>query len=617
MCGIAGIVDQAPIADLERPLRLMQAALRHRGPDDAGIFVSPCRHAGFSHTRLSIIDLSPAGHQPMSTPDGRYTIAFNGEIYNFRELRQKLTAGGVQFRSNSDTEVILRMYERFGAGFVEQLRGMFAIALWDERERLCLLARDPLGIKPLYVRLNEGAAGYQLAFASEVRALVAGGLATADISPEGLLGFLRAGSVPEPFTIIQGVECLPAGSQLIWQRGSIRRQTYWHYPPPPATGSDLRATDHKGVVSTLRSALLDSIQAHHVSDVPVGIFLSGGIDSTAVLALSRAIGQKNIQTFSISFAETGYQEGPTARRTATEFGTEHHEWKISAADAGGLIDDFWQSLDQPTVDGFNTWCVARAARQQGMKVVLSGLGGDEFFAGYPSFVRAPTLARAQHIPGFIRRPVGRALERYGRSPQHRRMGEFLRGTSQLPDAWNTIHSIFSWREARQLAASLLGREPDDLPDVPTVPTIPAGYTHGKTSREVVSLLEVTQFMRNQLLRDSDVTSMAWGLELRVPLVDSRLAEVVARLPARERLRPGKKLLTEAVPEIPEWVLSRPKSGFQFPFAEWMGTDWADRFRAIAANSPVPLTTWYQKWMVALFQNRRDHFVSISHQWRHS
>ena len=340
MCGIAGIVGQAPLPDLEVPLRRMQAALRHRGPDDAGIFIAPGRNAGFAHTRLSIIDLSPAGHQPMSTPDGRFTIVFNGEIYNFRELRRELMAGGVAFRSSSDTEVLLRMYERFGIRFVEQLRGMFALAIWDEREGQCLLARDPLGIKPLYLRVQGRGAGCELAFASEVRALVAGGVAEAEVDPEALMGYLRTGSVPEPLTILRGVECLSAGTILVWRAGRVQRLTYWELPLDQSPPDPLQRGGRADLVSHLREGLLDSVRAHHVSDVPVGIFLSGGIDSTALLALSRAIGQRDIRTFSISFAETSYQEGPAARRTAEAFGTDHYEWSPSAAEAGGLLDAY-------------------------------------------------------------------------------------------------------------------------------------------------------------------------------------------------------------------------------------------------------------------------------------
>jgi len=598
MCGIGGVVGLEPIRDLERPLGLMQAAMRHRGPDDAGIFVSTDRHVGFAHTRLAIIDLSSAGHQPMSTPDGRITVVFNGEIYNFRELRRELEAGGTQFSTNSDTEVILRLYERFGAGFVDQLRGMFAIALWDDRERRCLLARDPLGIKPLYVRLQNVAGGCQLAFASEIRALVAGGLSAAELSPEGLVGFLRTGSVPEPLTILKGVECLPAGSLLIWQSGDVRRHGYWAFPASRASDPDSRVVEHTKVVRKLREALLDSVKAHHVSDVPVGIFLSGGIDSTAVLALSRANGQRDIRTFSISFAEAAYQEGPTARQTAEAFQAKHHEWQLSASDAGNLIDDFCRSLDQPTVDGFNTWCVARAAHQEGMKVVLSGLGGDEFFAGYPSFVRAPWLARAGQIPRLLRKPLGMALQRYARRPQRRRLGEFLQGSGGLTDAWSAVHAIFTWREAREVAGWLLGLRADELPFFGEVQ---AGEYALMSPREAVSFLEITRYMRNQLLRDSDVMSMASSLELRVPLVDSRLAEIIGSLPERDRLQSGKRLLIEAVPEIPPWVRSRPKMGFQFPFTEWMEGEWQGRFSESTVASPVHLATWYQRWMVLTFR----------------
>jgi asparagine synthase (glutamine-hydrolysing) len=606
MCGIAGIVSPETVSELHVPLLRMQNALVHRGPDGSGIWTNADQSVGFAHRRLAIIDLTAAGHQPMTSPDGRFTIAFNGEIFNFRELRTELRANGVEFRSESDTEVILRLYERDGPDSVRRLRGMFAFALWDSHLRTCLLARDPLGIKPLYFSASPTGSGNRLIFASEIRALVASGVVAAAIDSRALLGYLRTGSVPEPMTMLRNVECLAAGSILVWRDGSVHRQVYWEFPLARADGDESDAGRQVPSVQ-LRTALLDTIRAHYVSDVPVGVFLSGGIDSTAVVALSRAAGKEDVRTFSMSFAEPGFDEAPVARRTAAAFGTSHHEWLVDSAAAGELLDEFFTCLDQPTVDGFNTWCVARMAHKQGMKVVLSGLGGDELFAGYPTFRQVPALAIAGAVPRPVRAPIGRLLESAARSPQRRRLGEFLAGRGAIEDAWMASRSIFTRRETQRLAAWLSGEDEATF----AFPSAPSdGAFTPEPAAASVSRLEVTRFMRNQLLRDGDVMSMAWGLELRVPFVDQLLIEAVVRIPVRDRLAYGKKLLIAAVPELPDWVVDRTKTGFQFPFARWIHGGWRERFEAVGRGSPVPLETWYRKWLLLAFQEWRTNLARL-------
>jgi asparagine synthase (glutamine-hydrolysing) len=271
MCGIAGILSSVLLGDAQPALAQMLSALRHRGPDDQGQFRSASGHAALAHARLSILDLSPAGHQPMVSPDGRLAIVFNGEIYNFQELRATLQDRGVVFRSNSDTEVVLRAYEAYGAECVAKLRGMFAFALWDERERTCLLARDPFGIKPLYLAESAG----RLVFASEVRALLASGLVARDLDPQGLHGYFRTGSVPEPHTLLRNVRCLEAGHLAVWRAGRLETKSFWTLRFTPET------TAAPAAVAATRNALLDSVRHHFISDVPVGVFVGGGFDSTA------------------------------------------------------------------------------------------------------------------------------------------------------------------------------------------------------------------------------------------------------------------------------------------------------------------------------------------------
>lgn len=581
VCGIVGILSQNSLLEAERrSLPAMLSSLRHRGPDDSGQFLSLGGQIALGHSRLSILDLSPAGHQPMSTPDGRLTVVFNGELYNFQELRQPLLERGVVFRSSSDTEVLLRAYEAYGPACVEQLRGMFAFALWDERERSCLFARDAFGIKPLYLAEQGG----RLIFASEVRALLASGLVSRELDPTGVNGYFSMGSVPEPRTLLKGVRCLPAGHWALWRDGRLETRRHWTLDFTP--GEMAAAT----AVSATRGALVDSVKHHFISDVPVGVFLSGGIDSTALVALARAVGRTELHTYSITFPGAPNDEGTLARRTAAHFGTAHHEWPLDAAVGMGLFRQFLAAMDQPSIDGLNTFTVSKFARDQGMKVVLSGLGGDELFGGYKSFREVPRLARLSRLlrrTGPVRGAAQAVLGRAGRAPL-RRLGEMLGQAARLDTAYAALRGTFTAAEAAVLTQHVTGQP------------APANALEefefsDPTPEDTVSRLELTRYMRNQLLRDSDVMSMAHGLELRVPFLDRPLLDTVARIPAATRLRPGKQLLLEAVPEVPAWIAHQPKRGFLFPFEQWMGGDWRETFTALDRSSPVPLQTWYRKW----------------------
>ena len=591
MCGIAGILSHGPLPEVARAaLPLMLAAVRHRGPDDSGQFVSANGQAALAHTRLSILDLSPAGHQPMVSPDGRFALVFNGEIYNFRDLRASLQEQGVVFRSNSDTEVVLRAYEAYGAGCVAKLRGMFAFALWDEWEKTCLLVRDPFGIKPLYF----AEAGVRLVFASEVRALLASGLVPSDLDPRGLHGYFRTGSVSEPLTLLKGVQCLEAGHFAIWQAGRLQTQCYWRLQFDPQTVAQPEAVD------LTRTALLDSVAHHFISDVPVGVFLSGGIDSTALVGLARTVGRENLHTYSLAFPGTPGDEGGLAQRTAAHFGTTHHEWKLDAAAGRQLFSQYLRVMDQPSIDGLNTFTVSKFARDQGMKVVLSGLGGDELFGGYPSFRQVPRLARLNRRlrwTGPIRAGV-RAVLRRAHRPQLRRLGEMLGQPARLDTAYTALRGTFTYAEATALTRHYTGKEvTDDCSD--------DDLFADPTPEDTVSRLELTRYMRNQLLRDSDVTSMAHGLELRVPFLDLPLVATLTRIPAATRLQPGKRFLLQAVPEVPDWIANQPKRGFLFPFDQWLGAEWREVFGALDRTCPVPTQTWYRKWALFVFERWRE------------
>ena len=407
MCGIAGILTKNNYQDyLSILIERMQGALQHRGPDDRGIYISDDRKIALAHTRLSILDLSPAGHQPMSTNDGRFWITFNGEIYNFRELRSNLIAEGEKFLSQTDTEVILKLYQRLGVDCVKHLRGMFAFAIWDDLEKTCFIARDHLGIKPLYYYQS----GPTLVFASELRSILASKLPSINLSSSGLYGYLISGSVPEPYTLIEGIYCLEAGHYLYWKAGNLTQQRYWQIN---FTSEDISPVEAKEKV---RAALIDSIQHHFISDVPVGVFLSGGIDSTAVVALASQTQTEQLRTYSIAFEENEWNEGEIAQKVANTFDTEHTEYKITASLGRELLTKFLDSIDQPSIDGFNTFCVSQITRQNGTKVALSGLGGDELFGGYKSFQQVPRMVRLhQQLQAIkpITLGVGKGLESWG------------------------------------------------------------------------------------------------------------------------------------------------------------------------------------------------------------
>jgi asparagine synthase (glutamine-hydrolysing) len=580
MCGIAGILaaDGQPL-DVEA-LHRMDRCIAHRGPDDAGTWLRPDGGVALAHRRLAILDLSAAGHQPFFSNDGRVAITYNGEIYNFRELRLALESRGCAFRSASDTEVIVNGYLTHGAAFVEQLRGMFAFALWDERERLCLLARDRFGIKPLYYSAQAG----RLVFASEMRAVLASRMVGIEPDPIGVQRYFQSGSVPEPHTLLRNVSALEAGQLGVWQGGQLRLSRYWSMGFAPA------AIEWDDAVARTRAALVDSVRHHFVSDVPVGVFLSGGIDSTALVALARQAGIDDLHTFSVAFPGHDDDEGKLAQRSAARFGTTHHEWALDAPAGRELFAQFVAASDQPSIDGLNTFAVSKFARDNGLKVVLSGLGADELFGGYKSFRQVPLIARGHRAMAAVHlhRLAGRAIGAVGGSAPWRRLGESIAGEPSLTNTYLAFRGIFTPTEAQALTAHYTGT---------TTATDPRLGVEQPTGHDgdAISTLELTRYTRNQLLRDADVMSMAWGLELRVPFLDAALFETVRAIPADVRLREHKQLLTAAVPELPIWVVRQPKRGFLFPIEQWLDADWKDVFAEVERSAPVPAHTWYRKW----------------------
>lgn len=587
MCGIAGWFGNS--AGLE--VSELQKALQHRGPDGSGVWSDPASRAAVVHTRLAILDLTDAGSQPMIYEAGAESengkpsavLVFNGEIYNFRELRKELEAVGETFAAHSDSEVLLRLLVREGRAALPKLAGMFAFAFWDVASGRALLARDAFGIKPLYFSNRAGG----LQFASEVNALQRS--VTSSVDAAAMRDFLLWGSVPEPQTLFEGIRQLPAGGFMEWE-GDKLRAGQWFKP------KFVYGKAPSDPVAATRTALIDSIERHLVSDVPVGIFLSGGIDSTAVLALARlSLGPTaDLRTFSIGFHNPEFDESSVARKTAERFGANHTEWMMTAEDGVAEIPHYLAAMDQPGIDGFNTWCVSKLARREGMKVVLSGLGGDELFSGYDSFRQVPRFRRVYRLAGPLRKLIPALLNKTAEGSRWRRLAAFLQGPGSALAAFHAQRGIFTESEARELTQALANLDPGPAAwEVEGLPEDP---------RDEVSFLELTRYMRNQLLRDSDVYSMAHGLELRVPFVDLKLFESVSTIPAAIRLRPGKQLLLEAVPEVPAEVANAPKRGFRFPFQDWLATSFGAQFQAAAENLPVATPQWYKKW--CLFVLRR-------------
>jgi asparagine synthase (glutamine-hydrolysing) len=589
MCGIgvAAARRGREVADLPGVLARMGGSIVHRGPDDGGVFVAPGGRAGLVNRRLAIRDLSPAGHMPMEACGGAVAITYNGEVYNADELRGELEALGERFHSHSDTEVVLRGYVQWGEGVVERLRGMFAFAVLDARPGFdgIFLARDRLGIKPLYWTVTPDA----FLAGSELRALYASGLVSRSVDPAALVGYLLMGSVPNPLTIQAGVRALEPGCTLTVPLadpaavGEPRR--YWTLPTevePPAPGED--------PAELVRALLEEAVRIRLVSDVPIGAFLSGGIDSGAVVGLMRAVGAETIRTCSMVFEEAAYSEAPYARAAARAAGAEHHERVVTAADVRAEFDRLLDASDQPTVEGVNSYFVSQTARQAGLTVALSGLGGDELFGGYPhtfgGVPRVLSLVRAaRSVPGGG--ALAAAAAGLAPGQRMRKAADALRRPPSRASAYLACRGMFSPGEVRAMVHPDVWHAAASFDAVAHVAER-AVHANGP-SFNWVSRAELGTYTHHQLLRDTDAMSMAHSLEVRVPLLDHRLVEAVLRLPpeAKTAGEGPKPLLLRAVGDLlaPEVRARRDKQGFTFPFEVWMRGPLREHVRAALDTRP--------------------------------
>jgi asparagine synthase (glutamine-hydrolysing) len=559
MCGIGGAVAPDNRGRLTDAVGRLSAALQHRGPDDEGIEIleAPGRTAVLCARRLAIQDLSSHGHQPMKSPETGSCICFNGELYNAADLRASLEVKGYRFRGSSDTEVTLRAYDAWGANCIERLRGMYAIAIWDAPQQRLFLARDRLGIKPLYYTQHHGGVW----FASELRALLASGVAPRNISLEGLGSYLALGAVQEPLTIVDGIHLLPAGHYAFVDAEKVTPIPYWSLSD--AFSRSARFGSRRDLVDHLRSLLEDAIHRHLVSDVPLGVFLSGGIDSSALVGLVTRVTGRPPHTVSVVFPQRRWSEEPFIRPVVERFGTPHTEVVLSEAEVLVQVPGALSAMDQPTFDGVNTYVVSKQARAAGLTVALSGVGGDELFAGYDTFQMVPRLETLRRLLPASIRPLAAAATRTALrdSDRGRKLARWLAATEPSLSAATLRRELFS---PAALAALLGGLSP--FLGHPELAIFPGDTTNR------VSFLELDHYMRNVLLRDADVFSMAHGLEVRVPFLDHELVELVAGLPGE--LKGGgttpKPLLVEAVIDLlPPSSASRPKMGFALPFPVWL------------------------------------------------
>jgi asparagine synthase (glutamine-hydrolysing) len=577
MCGINGIFAYAPDAPNVDPdeLLLSRECMRSRGPDAAAQWISEDGRVGLGHRRLAIIDLSPGGAQPMRR--GALTIIFNGEIYNYRELRAQLEARGCTFTSQSDTEVLLRLYETKGAEMLAELRGMFAIVLWDDARKRLFLARDPYGIKPLYYA-DDGAT---LRVASQVKALIASGRVSKQFDSAAAAGFFLRGTVPEPFTMYRAIRALPAGSYAFVDVKGVSE------PVPcfsvAATWRDAvehaRDVSEEERVATVHDAVLESVRYHMVADVPVGAFLSAGIDSTAVVALAKESGASDLETMTLRFEEYRGRvndEAPLAALVARQYGVRHTIRDLSLADFKAELPRIFAAMDQPSVDGLNSYFISKAAAELGLKVAMSGTGGDELFGGYTSFRDIPRwmplTSRLARVPG-LSEGVARFNAALAKRSRHvsPKMGEILRHGSSYAGAYLVKRGRFLSSELPDVLGNEIAE--DGLRRLNILQLIERAVTPDPNHPFArVAALESSLYLRNQLLRDMDWASMAHSLEVRVPLVDAHLLRKLAPVLVTRKER-GKQLLANAPrPPLPPPVRERRKTGFTLPIKEWLGQE---------------------------------------------
>tara|TARA_Y100000768_G_C23962261_1_gene676001 strand:+ start:208 stop:2016 length:1809 start_codon:yes stop_codon:yes gene_type:complete len=595
MCGIAGInsEDSRNLQKSSIVVEEMLKLLKSRGPDAKGRYISGSKKTILGHRRLSILDIDERSNQPFLSPDGRYALSYNGEIYNFKELRKKYFSNEV-FTTESDTEVLLKLVTSKGLESLSLLRGMFSLALWDNLEETLTLIRDPYGIKPLYyVKNNLG-----FCFASQAKALVKSMPELKVAEPAGIVGFYLWGNIPEPWTLYKGVKCLPKGSFMKVKDGEIIEQKEWH----KLRDNWLFEIEKNGnPQSIISESVNESVKSHLVSDVPLCIFLSGGIDSCTVASIASNF-NKNLEGITLSYGEfgnTSNDELPLAQLAAKEFNIRSHNRLVTKKEFLSDIPNILNDMDQPSVDGINTWYACKAAKERGYKVALSGAGGDELFCGYPSFYQLPKIQRIFSILNTV--PYGlhiakkfpKVLQNFFKSEK----------TYLISDYSENINKLFFFKRALFLPEEIvkfLDAEiyKDGITKILEDQLFKLRETSFLNPLSELGFLESNYYLGNQLLKDGDWASMAHSIELRTPLVDSKLLKSIAPLVKNFKRGEGKKMLSNsATIEIPKQIVNKKKTGFGFPMESW--TNEAVSSLSLDSKSVSSSSSWARNWSKAL------------------
>jgi asparagine synthase (glutamine-hydrolysing) len=582
MCGIVGIFNHSRSERVsESQLRMMRDTMTHRGPDDSGIYINPDQSLGLGHRRLSIIDLSELGRQPMTEKSGRIHITYNGEIYNFRELRDDLEKEGVIFRSRSDTEVLLYLYTKLGEGMLDLLRGMFAFAIWDEDRRRLFLARDRIGVKPLYYFNQSGT----FAFASEIKALLASGEVRRDVNAEAFYHYLSFLTTPAPQTLFDGIYKLPAGHWLsIDSSGNVHTKQWWTPLSREAVNDD-EAT----VIERVRGLLEDSVRYRMVSDVPFGVFLSGGIDSSSNVALMARMMDRPVESFSIAFrGEAKYNELQYAKLVADKFQTNHHETEIGMTELIDFLPQLIHHQDEPIADPvcIPVYFVAKLAKESGVTVCQVGEGSDELFCGYPQWSYLLSLERLRQVYAVVPRPLRELAVRFAtqlEAPSSGKLEYLRRASSDEPVFWGGAEAFFETHKRQLLNSDYLGRVAGTT-SASVIGQYFREFVEGTDNPEPLNWMTFVDLklrLPELLLMRVDKMTMATAVEARVPFLDHKLVEYVMSLPQSVKTPNSetKHILKRAVSGIiPDEIINRPKQGFAVPITEWLQRELGDLIR---------------------------------------
>ncbi|WNJ19272.1 asparagine synthase (glutamine-hydrolyzing) [Pontibacter sp. G13] len=606
MCGIAGIIS-LPNQGSALPIEVMVQAMHHRGPD----FQDHWKGEGVAlgHARLSILDLSEAGHQPMHSPEGRYCLIFNGEIYNYLDLKQALP--DYPYRGNSDTEVIMAGFIHWGPSFLERLNGMFALAVWDKLERKLFLARDRMGIKPLYYAMTDQG----LVFGSEIRTLLASGRVKRKLNRAVLGEYLQYQTVHDPETLVEGIYMLPAGHYAEFDpEGSLDIESYWDmrtYAQHPVDGT------YEELCKQVRETFIESVERRKIADVPLGAFLSGGIDSSAVVAALATVSQDPVATFSVVFDEQEFDESTWSSLVAKRYNTQHIPIRLKPDSFLERLPEALMAMDHPSGDGINSYVISEETRKQGFTVALSGLGGDELFCGYPvfqQFTKARGMNLLYKIPAGVRGLIGKSVSGVYQNQKTNRLVQLLEAPqNEFAHLYPIFRQLYNQAELAELGL----RQPDDWNLLEKVlPGNFEGWEQPQSVYSQVSVGEMNTYTRSVLLRNTDQMSMASALEVRVPFFDHELVELALQIPDQHKVPTiPKKLLVDAMGDLlPHEVVHRKKMGFVFPWPLWMKdslkTFCETRIQSIADRGIFEADPLLAQWKGFLAGDKRIPYVKL-------